>query len=578
MPIITSDPTVFVYSSFDSTTTVTITGNFTYDVNNIPVSGMVATITFDLSNDADVDQAISFAGSGPDISELITNFTATGYPSANDRFDASEDFFRAAYGGADTFIPTTGPFSQTLIGDFSNLGVGETLTSANDIFDFPTSNVGLMTIFGDGVTVSGTLNAGRDTFDFEDGNQTTGSLFFDVQTVDAGGILNGGDDILDLAADATINGTRDLTVFGDANIVRNGGVANGGDDMIVNTTGTRLEAYGDIKSLESGATLVGGNDTITTIAMSSASAGFFADVVYGDAQTIDGNSSFTGGNDIISTGGGADVIYGDYQFLISGTIIAGGNDILDGGAQDDMIFGNEGDDTLIGGSGEDSLDGGLGTDTAVFSADFSSYTFGLDGSGNLQVTDGVGTDGTDTLVDIERLQFNGSIFNLLAGTSSPDTLVGTGNNDIFIGFGDGDILLDLVDGNDVFLGGDGNDQMQGGLGGDQHFGGNGTDEARYTQSNAAVEVNLGTGVASGGHAAGDTFDSIENLAGSQFGDTLIGDNGINRLDGFTGDDLLRGRVGSGCAVWWARFRYSGLFGQWDICRRGGFSNWYRGYV
>ena len=75
-------------------------------------------------------------------------------------------------------------------------------------------------------------------------------------------------------------------------------------------------------------------------------------------------------------------------------------------------------------------------------------------------------------------------------------------------------------------------------------GGTGTDEARYNQSNEAVQVNLATGVTSGGHAAGDTFNSIENLAGSQFNDTLIGDNGVNRLDGFTGNDLLQGGLGA----------------------------------
>jgi Ca2+-binding RTX toxin-like protein len=37
---------------------------------------------------------------------------------------------------------------------------------------------------------------------------------------------------------------------------------------------------------------------------------------------------------------------------------------------------------------------------------------------------------------------------------------------------------------------------------------------------------------------------IENLAGSHFGDVLIGDDAVNRLQGFDGDDVLNGRGGN----------------------------------
>ena len=51
----------------------------------------------------------------------------------------------------------------------------------------------------------------------------------------------------------------------------------------------------------------------------------------------------------------------------------------------------------------------------------------------------------------------------------------------------------------------------------------GSDTAAYTGSAVAVTVNLGTNTATGGDAEGDTFTSIENLAGSAFDDTLTGD-------------------------------------------------------
>ncbi len=82
-------------------------------------------------------------------------------------------------------------------------------------------------------------------------------------------------------------------------------------------------------------------------------------------------------------------------------------------------------------------------------------------------------------------------------------------------------------------------------GGDILDGGSGNDTARYESSNGGVTVNLLTGAASGFHAEGDSLISIENLMGSRnFADTLIGDDGNNRLDGFGEDDQLFGLDGN----------------------------------
>ena len=51
-------------------------------------------------------------------------------------------------------------------------------------------------------------------------------------------------------------------------------------------------------------------------------------------------------------------------------------------------------------------------------------------------------------------------------------------------------------------------------------------------------MNLVTGKGSGGHAQGDTLLEIENLVGSAFADTLIGDGEANVLDGGAGNDTL----------------------------------------
>ena len=58
-----------------------------------------------------------------------------------------------------------------------------------------------------------------------------------------------------------------------------------------------------------------------------------------------------------------------------------------------------------------------------------------------------------------------------------------------------------------------------------------------------MTVNLATGETRGGHAQGDTLNSIENLVGSDYNDDLTGDSGPNLLDGWDGDDTLDGGGG-----------------------------------
>ena len=142
------------------------------------------------------------------------------------------------------------------------------------------------------------------------------------------------------------------------------------------------------------------------------------------------------------------------------------------------------------------------------------------------------------------------------GKDGDDTLYGGPGGDILVG-GDGDDVLDgalfphrpppgivWTDEADILVGGDGNDRLRGGAGGDALFGGTGNDTASYYGSPTGVSVSLLTGYAGGGHAEGDELDSIENLAGSNYGDNLSGDNGKNIIDGDGGDDLIFGFGGA----------------------------------
>ncbi len=106
-------------------------------------------------------------------------------------------------------------------------------------------------------------------------------------------------------------------------------------------------------------------------------------------------------------------------------------------------------------------------------------------------------------------------------------------------------------GNDTINGGAGNDILRGGADGDSLNGGADTDTLSYSDSNAAVSINLAARTASGGHATGDTFTSIENVSGSAFADTLIGDDNANVLLGNGGADVMNGAGG----IDWADYSF-----------------------
>ncbi len=94
--------------------------------------------------------------------------------------------------------------------------------------------------------------------------------------------------------------------------------------------------------------------------------------------------------------------------LLSGndTIFGEGlNQALEGFAGNDTINGGNGNDILNGGAGNDTLDGGAGTDVAAFSGNLSSYTVSMAGS-SYTVRANTGSDGTDTLTNVERLKFS----------------------------------------------------------------------------------------------------------------------------------------------------------------------------
>ncbi|MDQ6434482.1 calcium-binding protein [Mesorhizobium sp. LHD-90] len=135
----------------------------------------------------------------------------------------------------------------------------------------------------------------------------------------------------------------------------------------------------------------------------------------------------------------------------------------------------------------------------------------------------------------------------------PWTYNGSADSDFFHGKNQADIIFGN-DGNDELFGAGGNNKLfggagddflrAGGAGADYISGGTGKDQVDYSDSGTGVTVSLTDPTLNTGNAAGDTYNSIENLRGSTLNDTLHGNAGANRLDGNLGADTLKGLAGS----------------------------------
>ncbi|MBV8635085.1 MAG: DUF4214 domain-containing protein, partial [Burkholderiaceae bacterium] len=91
-----------------------------------------------------------------------------------------------------------------------------------------------------------------------------------------------------------------------------------------------------------------------------------------------------------------------YQVTLDSALVSSGNSVHTGTAADDIQIGGSGNDRFTGMGGNDSIDGGAGIDTAVYLGPRSAYTITAQGQGF--VVSGA-SDGSDTLVDVERLHF-----------------------------------------------------------------------------------------------------------------------------------------------------------------------------
>ena len=369
------------------------------------------------------------------------------------------------------------------------------------------------------------------------------------------------------AGDSGVQGVA-LTLYADTN---NNGVFDDGIDTLIATTTTAAGGIYSFAGLAPGSYIVRADDSnfqgggaLENMALPTTGGGAPDDNIDDDnnavrgsaivatlAVTLDYNSEttagtgndtnntvdlgFVGQNQTLNGTAGNNKLVGDFG---NDTITGGaGDDTLSGFGGDDSILGGDDDDIVVGGAGADFLDGGDGFDRLQYTSSTAGVTV------NLMTGASAGGEATgDTIANFEAIY--GSAFgDDLTGDGSVNQLFGQAGRDTLSGGGGNDGLFGGED-DDTLYGGGANDTLHGGAGGDFLDGGGGIDELYYVNSSAGVTVNLETGTASGGDAAGDTFNSIEWISGSAFGDDLTGDGGVNRLLGEGGNDTLSGGAGN----------------------------------
>ena len=144
-----------------------------------------------------------------------------------------------------------------------------------------------------------------------------------------------------------------------------------------------------------------GGTSVDTVAYSSSVAGVVASLLLGRGSAGDAARDLYTSIENLTGSSFDDILTGD-----------NGRNVLRGLYGQDRLYGNGGVDRLEGGGSDDYLDGGAGWDYAIFSGNRHDYTITtLD---DVTTVDRIapGGDGTDTLINIEALQFADGFFFL----------------------------------------------------------------------------------------------------------------------------------------------------------------------
>lgn len=308
----------------------------------------------------------------------------------------------------------------------------------------------------------------------------------------------------------------------------------------------------------------------------------------GGTDTINA-AMVTTGMTINLTAGSTSTIAGKTLTIAAGTVIekfygGDGNDSVTGNSSANEIHGGRGNDTLSGGGGNDILDGGAGTDTVVYALGADNFDFTFNNATTVTVTQkNSGSEGTDTLIDIENFTFNGvsysratlesyvtarnavtlpvlvsiniggSNYNVVSSTSGTTTLTaaamgysGSSGNQFSVTRAGNALTIDVLDPNappalTLRAGDDGEIITINGTHATMSvllLGGTSAD---------TLSVNVGTANALYGFGGDDILNGgngNDRLDGGDGNDTLNGGGGIDTITAGNGDDILYGGDGN----------------------------------
>jgi Ca2+-binding RTX toxin-like protein len=465
--------------------------------------------------------------------------------------DAGDDFLYVG-SGSDTVIGGAG--KDTVSYESSSTGVALTLVGGvgRAVHGTSTDSVSgienvLGSSFGDSIALGDSDTTGAYVFGFGGNDVLTSGASYQnfiggsgADTID-GGVGPGGDQvsyaytyndlavtgrgvIVDLAAGTAIDN------WGSQDVLRNIENIEGSqyDDSLAGDSNTNyINGGAGADTIDGGA----GNDQVNYYFIAGDHTGYLpvtgrgvsVNLAAGTATDNWGNQDVLRNIEQVSGSQYDDSLVGDSN---NNSIYGGsGADTLDGGAGDDWLKGDSGNDLINGGAGNDRV----GYDGNGLSGVSVSL---INGSG--VVTGGLGTD---TLTSIENI--TGSYFDDVI--SIGDTSIGGS--------------IEGRAGNDILTGGNGNNYITGGSGGDTIDGGVGIDTANYsseTYDNAGpllvtgrgVVVNLTAGLATDNWGNQDVLRNIEQVIGSQYDDSMVGDINNNSLFGGLGNDAISGLSGN----------------------------------
>ena len=481
--------------------------------------------------DVSANVLIATADPGTQVNSITVGNTgpvAGGGVSIKDTGPAGDGVTMTAAAGAAGCIDTVNdqircPFG-TLVSVLVNAGPSNDLIIVlND--DLPTT--------ANGGTGNDSLRGGAAAETFR-GNAGTDSLVGGA----GGDVLDGGPEF--------VAGDKDVADYGSATGPVSLSLDNVANDGLIDadsgTPGNQSEGdnLSNFLVLEGGAhadVLTG--DTVTTDGITLIGNNGNDDINGGDGDdTLDG---LGGADDFNDAEGGFDTVsYGNESEDVSVTlnnladdgpageldnvhdtidrVIGGiGDDSLTGAAGVQTLNGGGGNDTINGDVGNDILQGGTGTDTVSYALRSNPVTVTLDGLPG----DGEGGESDNIATDIE---------NILGGSGADNLTGSTGRN-----------RIDGALGGDTMNGAGGDDVLVGTVGdaGDVLIGAGGTDAATYSAATVGATVSLDN-VANDNGEGDNVQSNIENVTGSNLGDTIVGSASRNTLNGGCGIDLLTG--------------------------------------